>query len=87
MAPIVQLLTQLGQIVGGLENSGRFLWAINPSLPQQIFLRLEIRDAAGNMGIYESTDPTALDLTSPGAQLRDLKPMSRADVLDPAAWR
>ncbi len=75
------------QIVGGLENSGRFLWAINPSLPQQIFLRLEIRDAAGNMGIYESTDPTALDLINPGAQLRDLKPMSRADVLDPVPWR
>ena len=62
-----------------LENTGRYVWQLTGSLPQRMYLRLEIHDAAGNMGIYETPEPVTLDLSSPAAQLRDLRPLGRLD--------
>ncbi|MGO9107984.1 MAG: hypothetical protein ACLP9L_02015 [Thermoguttaceae bacterium] len=63
----------------GLENTGRYAWQLTGSLPQRMYLRLEIHDAAGNMGLYETPEPVTLDLSSPSAQLRDLRPLGRLD--------
>ena len=64
-------------MASGLENTGRYAWQLTGSLPQRMYLRLEIHDAAGNMGIYETPEPVTLDLSSPAAQLRDLRPLGR----------
>ncbi len=64
-------------MASGLENSGRYAWPLTGSLPQRLYLRLEIHDAAGNMGVYETPQPVPLDLSSPAAQLRDLRPLGR----------
>jgi len=64
-------------MAGGLENTGQYTWQLSGSLPQRMYLRLEIYDAAGNMGVYETPEPATLDLSSPAAQLRDLRPMGR----------
>jgi hypothetical protein len=66
-------------IAAGLENTGRFTWQLSGSLPQRLYLRLEVHDAAGNMGIYETPEPVPLNLSSPAAQLRDLRPLGRLD--------
>lgn len=66
-------------MAAGLENSGRYAWQLTGNLPQRMYLRLEIHDAAGNMGVYETPQPVSLDLSSPAAQLRDLRPMGRFD--------
>jgi len=63
-------------IANGLENTGRYAWQLTGGLPQRIYLRLEVHDAAGNMGVYETSEPVSLDLSSPAAQLRDLRPLS-----------
>ena len=67
-------------MAGNLENTGHYAWQLTGSLPQRIYLRLEIHDAAGNMGIYETPEPVPLDLSSPAAQLRDLRPVGRLDA-------
>jgi len=64
----------------GLENTGRYTWQLAGSLPQRMYLRLEIHDAAGNMGVYETPEPVTLDLSSPAAQLRDLRPVGRLNM-------
>ena len=64
----------------GLENTGRYAWQLSGSLPQRMYLRLEIHDAAGNIGVYETPQPVPLDLSSPAAQLRDLRPVGRLDA-------
>ena len=66
-------------MASGLENTGRYAWQLTGSLPQRMYLRLEIHDAAGNMGVYETPEPVTLDLSSPAAQLRDLRPLGRAN--------
>ena len=55
-------------MANGLENSGRYAWQLAGSLPQRMYLRLEILDAAGNLGLYETPEPVTLDLSSPAAQ-------------------
>ena len=45
-----------------------------------MYLRLEVHDAAGNMGVYETPEPVTLDLSSPAAQLRDLRPLGRINT-------
>ena len=37
-------------IAAGLENSGRYAWPIDNRTPAKIYLRLEVRDEAGNVG-------------------------------------
>ena len=66
-------------MVSGLENTGRYAWQLTGSLPPRIYLRLEVHDAAGNLGVYEMPEPVTLDLSSPAAQLRDLRPMGHLD--------
>ena len=34
----------------GLDNTGQYAWQLTGSLPQRIYLRLEVHDAAGNIG-------------------------------------
>ena len=67
-------------MASNLENTGRYAWQLTGSLPQRMYLRLEIQDAAGNMGIYETPEPVSLDLSSPAAQLRDLRPLGRQNA-------
>jgi hypothetical protein len=67
-------------MASNLENTGRYAWQLTGGLPQRMYLRLEIQDAAGNMGIYETPEPVSLDLSSPAAQLRDLRPLGRQNA-------
>jgi hypothetical protein len=60
-------------VASGLEDSGRYAWAIDPRAPQRIYLRLEIRDEAGNTGVFEMPEPVSLDRFRPTAQIRDVR--------------
>ncbi len=66
-------------MAAGLENTGRYTWQLTGGLPQRIYVRLEVHDAAGNMGVYETPQPVNLDLSSPAAELRDLRPLGHLD--------
>jgi hypothetical protein len=47
-------------IASGLENTGRYVWKLNDRLPEGIYLRLEVRDEAGNVGMFETRESIAL---------------------------
>jgi hypothetical protein len=61
-------------IASGLENSGRHVWAIGYRAPPRIYLRLEVRDEAGNLGVVEKPGPVSLGRFRPTAQIRDVRP-------------
>jgi hypothetical protein len=67
-------------LASGLENTGRYAWPLNPNLPPRVYLRLEIQDAAGNLGIYEAPEPVGLILSTPAAPLHDLNPLGRLNA-------
>ena len=57
-------------IASGLENTGRYAWPLDSRVPEKICLRLEVRDEAGNVGVFETAESVALDRPWPAARLR-----------------
>jgi hypothetical protein len=60
-------------IASGLANTGQYAWPIDNRAPQQIYLRLEVRDEAGNVGTAETAEPTRLDPPPPAARIRGVR--------------
>ena len=59
-----------GVLASGLPNSGLYSWTIVPSLPRLVYLRIEVRDRAGNIA-YDLTDrPVDLSSMMPRGTLR-----------------
>jgi hypothetical protein len=67
-------------IASGLENTGRYAWTIDGRTPPQFYLRLEVRDEAGNVGTHETTEPIAIDQSRPTIRVRDIRPISQTSV-------
>lgn len=66
-------------IASGLENTGRYLWRVDQRVPAKIYLRLEVRDDAGNVRIDDSTEPVEVQRVRPQGRIRDVRPLGDAD--------
>ena len=62
-------------IAAGLENTGRYAWRYDSQTPERLYLRLEVRDEAGNIGVSESIEPLSLERTNPAVRLRSVRPV------------
>jgi hypothetical protein len=62
-------------IASGLENTGRYAWPVDARTPSQFFLRLEVRDEAGNVGVHEMSEPITIDQSRPTIHVRDVHPV------------
>lgn len=62
-------------VASGLENTGRYAWPIDNRTPSQLYLRLEVRDEAGNVGANETADPVTIDQSQPTIRVRDVRPV------------
>ncbi|MBX9788357.1 MAG: hypothetical protein K2Y37_05535 [Pirellulales bacterium] len=58
----------------GLPNTGQYVWRVDRRVPDRVYLRLEIRDEAGNVQAVDSRDPLALDRVRPQGHLRGVRP-------------
>jgi hypothetical protein len=56
-------------IATSLENTGEYAWRVERHVPERCYLRLEVRDKAGNLGAYEvrAVEPADAEAMSPGA--------------------
>lgn len=72
-------------IATGLDNTGRYNWQLDNQVPEQVYLRMEVRDEAANVGIYESPAPVSLERTRPEGRLRAVHPSesTASDVRGP----
>lgn len=61
------------QISSWRENDGKFTWTIDSQASQQIYVRLEVRDAAGNVARVDTPEPLLVDLTRPTARIVDVE--------------
>lgn len=61
-------------IAAGLPNSGQYLWEYDPRSPRLIFLRLEVRDEAGNIAIDQLTEPIRIEGLQPKGRIRGFAP-------------
>ena len=72
-------------IAAGLENTGSFVWRFDNRVPDRIHLRLEARDEAGNIGVFETAEPVSLNPSRPQGHLREVHPLT--DDASPSASR
>jgi hypothetical protein len=72
-------------IAAGLDNSGQYTWRFDNSVPDRVYLLLEVRDEAGNIGSFESADPISLDRVLPQGRLRSVRPVGDSARGGPAA--
>lgn len=56
-----------------IENTGTYRWDGGQQIPQQLFVRVEARDAAGNVGRADSRNPLVVDLARPSARITDIE--------------
>jgi hypothetical protein len=63
-------------IATGLSNSGVYPWKIERHLPERFYLRLEVRDVAGNFSFDQTPSPVELNRPQPVGRLRDIRPVS-----------
>ncbi|MFW5693347.1 MAG: hypothetical protein ACOCWL_03940, partial [Thermoguttaceae bacterium] len=59
-----------------LANSGRYAWPLPAGEQGPIYLRLEARDAAGNLAEFETSQPVVLDRAPPRVRVREVRPLS-----------
>jgi len=57
----------------GMDDIGQFAWSVGPNIPTKFFLRLEIRDSAGNLARVETPEPLMVDLSRPTADIVDIE--------------
>lgn len=63
-------------IASGIENLGQYKWTIDNRVPSKTYVRLEVRDEAGNIGIYETPEPISLDQMRPSVRIRQVRPFN-----------
>ncbi|MBN2474105.1 MAG: hypothetical protein JXB62_05835 [Pirellulales bacterium] len=73
-------------IATGLENTGRYAWPIDDRAPATVYLRLEVRDKAGNVGTFETTEPVVLDQRRPSVQIREVRPVGETTWKPPKRY-
>ena len=70
-------------IASDLDNSGQYAWRLLRQVPEKFFLRLEVRDRAGNVTARQSAAPVALNLPQPTGKFRNVRPVAE----DPGRYR
>lgn len=63
-------------ITGWQENTGNYVWTVGPGVPSKFFIRIEARDAAGNVRSAETAQPVLIDLSRPTARIIDIESAS-----------
>jgi hypothetical protein len=62
-------------VATGLPNTGNYNWPVDPRTPKQIYLRIEVRDEAGNLGVDQLREPIGLEGLQPKARVRGIQPL------------
>jgi hypothetical protein len=70
-------------IATDIDNNGQYAWRLLRQVPEKLYLRLEVRDKAGNVAIRTSPAPVMLNLPQPTGRLRNVRPVQE----DPSRFR
>ncbi|MFV2067740.1 MAG: hypothetical protein ACC645_12270 [Pirellulales bacterium] len=65
-------------IASGIPNTGQHYWSVEPRIPQKVYLRIEVRDLAGNVSHHQLTQPVSTTGLVPQGHIRGFRPASNA---------
>ncbi len=61
-------------IARNIDNQGQYTWRLPPEVPPRIYVKVEARDKAGNVGFAETDQPVIVDLSQPRGRLIGVDP-------------
>jgi hypothetical protein len=62
---------------GPLPNNGQYAWHLPDGIPSRVFLRLTVRDTAGNAAVAQTDKPELIDLSVPETSIIGVAPAAR----------
>jgi hypothetical protein len=74
-------------VATNLQNTGQYAWRIERHVPERFYLRLEARDAAGNMAAFHTREPIEFAASAPTARLNTAEPIDTTATGDNASYR
>jgi hypothetical protein len=74
-------------IAAGLANNGQYFWRVDPRIPRNIYLRIEARDEAGNLGEHQLAEPLSTAGLVPQGRIRGLRDTTTSPAEDRSAAR
>ena len=66
-------------IANNLPNTGKHSWQLPDRLPVQVYMRLRVRDLAGNEGVAITPEPQLVDLSEPEGRLTNVSVAPRKE--------
>jgi hypothetical protein len=63
-------------IASGLSHTGQYAWQVDDRVPRDFYLRLEVRDRAGNVTVDQLGEPISSDGLAPQGRIRSLRPVA-----------
>ncbi len=60
-----------------LPNSGKYSWEVPPNILPNVYLRLTVRDTAGNVSVAQTNEPVLIDFSEPEVKVLGLDKTSR----------
>lgn len=60
------------EIASNQPNTGRYTWFLPSNLPFRVYMRLIVRDLAGNVSTAETAEPVLVDLSEPEGRITGL---------------
>ncbi|QEG36903.1 hypothetical protein [Bythopirellula goksoeyrii] len=72
-------------IAAGLENTGSYTWRVERHIPIRFYIRLEVRDTAGNVATFQTPEPLELNRPQPTGHLRDVRPITGVPRVSPSS--
>lgn len=64
-------------VAANLENTGKYAWRLQRHLPGALYVRLEARDRAGNVGADQTQQPILISLPEPTGRIQSVRPLGR----------
>lgn len=65
-------------IAAGVPNSGVYDWPFDARTPERLYLKLDVRDSAGNATSYVTTEPTVIERVKPQGRIRGVRPLGES---------
>ncbi len=62
---------------------GLYNWRFDNRVPDRIFLRIEVRDEAGNVGEFQTAEPISLAANRGQLRIRSVRPMDGESARGP----
>jgi hypothetical protein len=64
-------------IAASLPNSGQYYWRVDSRVPAEFYLRLEVRDEAGNVAVHRLDQPLQSAGLTPKGSIRGFEPVGK----------